>query len=191
MRWFFGREGWPTSTVMQGVPATDDEKAALVDALQDFKSEQYRSLIGSGDVAPRPGVLRLMDEAREGGLAVAVCSAATKESVVFTLRSLLGDDRFEGLDCFLAGDDVGNKKPDPEIYNVACARLGIPPEELMVIEDSAIGLQAALGAGMRCIVTTTSSTRGQDFGGAELVVPNLDTEPAVTLDRLRAALAAA
>jgi hypothetical protein len=61
-------------------------------------------MIGSGEVEPRPGVLRLMDEARDAGLKVAVCSAATKSSVVYTLTSLLGKQRFEELDCFLAGE---------------------------------------------------------------------------------------
>jgi hypothetical protein len=86
---------------------------------QDWKSQKYRDLIGSGEVVPRPGVLRLMDEARALGLKVAVCSAATKGSVIFTLESLLGKDRFAALDCFLAGDDVDKKKPDPTIYRAA------------------------------------------------------------------------
>lgn len=58
----------------------------------------------SGEVKPRPGVLQLMDAARAAGLKVAVCSAATKSSVVFTLKSLLGEQRFSSLDCFLAGE---------------------------------------------------------------------------------------
>lgn len=90
---------------------------------QDWKSQKYRDLIGSGGVAPRPGVLRLMDEARSLGLKVAVCSAATKGSVVVTLESLLGKERFAALDCFLAGDDVDKKKPDPTIYLVAASAL--------------------------------------------------------------------
>jgi hypothetical protein len=44
-----------------------------------------------------------MDDARAAGLKVAVCSAATKSSVVFTLKNLLGEQRFNSLDCFLAG----------------------------------------------------------------------------------------
>ncbi len=57
----------------------------------------------SGEVETRPGVLRLMDEAREMGIKVAVCSAATKPSVVFTLGNLLGEARVKALDCFMAG----------------------------------------------------------------------------------------
>jgi hypothetical protein len=49
-------------------------------------------------------VLRLMDEARASGMLLAVCSAATKSSVVYTLKSLLGEARFRSLDCFLAGE---------------------------------------------------------------------------------------
>lgn len=86
---------------------------------QDWKSEKYTQLIGSGEVLPRPGVLRLMDEARAAGMFVAVCSAATKSSVIYTLTSLLGPERFQALDCFMAGDDVPRKKPDPIIYQLA------------------------------------------------------------------------
>lgn len=57
----------------------------------------------SGMVPPRSGVLRLMDEARAAGLKVAVCSAATKSSCVYTLQCLLGPERIAALDCFLAG----------------------------------------------------------------------------------------
>ena len=91
--------------------------------MQDWKSEEYRRLIGSGEVPPRPGVLQLMDDARAAGYKVAVCSAATKESVIFTLQSLLGPERFDGLDCFMAGDDVPRKKPDPIIYQLASGSL--------------------------------------------------------------------
>lgn len=178
MRWYFGRHGWPTSSLAAEAPGDEAGQGALIDALQDWKSAKYRDLIGSGEVAPRPGVLRLMDEARAAGLQLAVCSAATKESVVFTLRSLLGDARFDSLDCFLAGDDVDRKKPDPQIYNVAAQRLGLDPQQCVVIEDSAIGVQAARDAGMRCIVTYTSSTRNQAFGGAERIVAALGDAPA-------------
>lgn len=59
------------------------------------------------------------------------------------------------------GDDVDKKKPDPTIYKVAATRLGVSPAECVVVEDSTIGLQAALGAGMRCIITYTPSTKSQ------------------------------
>jgi beta-phosphoglucomutase-like phosphatase (HAD superfamily) len=140
-------------------------------------------------VPPRPGVLRLMDAARAEGLRVAVCSAATRESCVFTVRNLLGEARFEGLDVFMAGDDVPRKKPDPMIYSLAAERLGLDPSECVVVEDSMVGLNAARGASMRCVITTT---------GAALVVSSLEQGAAgggggggpVTVETLRALVAA-
>lgn len=65
------------------------------------------------------------------------------------------------LPCCVSGDDVDKKKPDPKIYNVAAQKLGLDPSECLVVEDSTIGLQAATGAGMRCIITYTPSTKQQ------------------------------
>ncbi|GBG68769.1 hypothetical protein CBR_g3309 [Chara braunii] len=175
MRWYFREHGWPTSTIFPSGPQTDDEKVALIDTLQDWKTAKYKDLIGSGEVLPRPGILQLMDEARALGLKIAVCSAATKSSVIFCLESLLGKDRFDGLDCFLAGDDVDKKKPDPKIYNIAAKMLNVAPDRCLVIEDSVIGLQAAMSAGMRCIITHTSSTKDQNFDGASAVFEDLGT----------------
>ena len=79
----------------------------------------------------------------------------------------------QALDVFLAGDDVPSKKPDPLIYETAAKRLGITPRACVVVEDSAIGVAAAVGAGMRCVVTYTRSTRAQAFAGAERVVASL------------------
>ncbi|KAH7422219.1 hypothetical protein KP509_13G097400 [Ceratopteris richardii] len=166
MRWYFKTYGWPSSTVFASAPVSDSDREALIDTLQDWKTEKYKEMIASGSVKPRPGVLELMDEAKLKGLKVAVCSAATKSSVVFCLNNLLGKDRFEGLDCFLAGDDVQKKKPDPSIYIVAAKKLAVPVEQCLVVEDSVIGLQAACGAGMKCIISYTSSTAEQDFSSA-------------------------
>lgn len=57
---------------------------------------------------------------------------------------------------------------------MAAQRLGVDPARCLVIEDSTIGLAAALGAGMRCLVTYTASTRAQDFKGADCVVGSLE-----------------
>ncbi|KAK9812782.1 hypothetical protein WJX72_003643 [[Myrmecia] bisecta] len=178
MRWYFGKNGWPSSTVLPAAPDTAEEQAALIDTLQDWKTAKYQDLIASGEVAPRDGVLRLMDEARAAGLKVAVCSAATKSSVIFVLENLIGKGRFQGLDCFMAGDDVPEKKPHPSIYVIAADKLGVQPDECVVVEDSLIGLQAALGAGMRCVITYTTSTRSQEFPGAERIVASLGEDAA-------------
>lgn len=128
-------------------------------------------------------LMALLNRVKLGRLPqVAVCSAATKSSVVFTLKSLLGEDTLTSLDCFLAGDDVKEKKPSPLIYQVAAKTLGVDPKDCLVVEDSMIGLEAAVGAGMRCLITPTGSTSGQPFPGAELVVPSLDGPPKIKIE---------
>ncbi|KAI3952385.1 hypothetical protein MKX01_005252 [Papaver californicum] len=181
MRWYFKENGWPTSSIFESAPENDSDKAKLIDTLQDWKTERYKEIIKSGTVEPRPGVLRLMDEAKTAGIKLAVCSAATKSSVILCLESLIGNDRFKGLDCFLAGDDVKQKKPDPSIYITAAKSLGVPAESCMVVEDSVIGLQAATGAGMSCVVSYTSSTSNQDFTDAIAIYPDLSN---VSLENL-------
>ncbi|MCL7051918.1 hypothetical protein MKW94_017783 [Papaver nudicaule] len=184
MRWYFKENGWPTSSIFESAPESDSDRAKLLDTLQDWKTERYKEIIKSGTVEPRPGVLRLMDEAKAAGIKLAVCSAATKSSVILCLESLIGNDRFKGLDCFLAGDDVKEKKPDPSIYITAAKKLGVSEKSCMVVEDSVIGLQAAKGAGMSCVISYTSSTSNQDFTDAIAIYPDLSNVSLANLDLL-------
>ena len=156
-------------------PATPAEQQALIDALQDYKTQQYKTLLATQAV-PRPGVLELMDQAlNDPSIAVGVCSAATKAAAQKTLELTLGPDRIQRLNVCILGDDVSAKKPDPMIYNVARERLGLTPDQCVVVEDSLVGLRAAQGAGMKCVITYTSSTASVDFygEGASAKVPDL------------------
>lgn len=156
-------------------PVTPEEEQALVDALQAHKTELYKKLIAEKAV-PRPGVIELMDEAlADPSIAVGVCSASTKEAVTKVLDVTLGKERREKLNVCILGDDVSKLKPDPLIYDTAADRLNIKHDKCVVIEDSMVGLRAAKGAGMNCIITYTSSTEGEDFyaQGADAKVPDL------------------
>jgi beta-phosphoglucomutase len=63
------------------------------------------------------------------------------------------------LDVIVTIDDVTHAKPDPEIYLVAAARLGVPPAKCLAIEDSLPGVQAAIAAGMTCVAVANELTR--------------------------------
>jgi beta-phosphoglucomutase-like phosphatase (HAD superfamily) len=90
-------------------------------------------------------------------------------------KLFVGQERQSKLDVCILGDDVDAKKPDPMIYNVARERLGLRADQCVVVEDSLVGLRAAKGANMRCIITYTSSTESCDFyaEGADAKVPEL------------------
>ena len=128
MKYHFGENGWPTTPEFFGgaVPSTEDEQNALVDALQDKKTEFYKEIVETTATA-RPGVLRLMDEAiADPSIAVGICSAATKAGFEKVVNSVVGPERLGKMDVIMAGDDVTRKKPDPLIYNLARERVDLP-----------------------------------------------------------------
>ena len=72
--------------------------------------------------------------------------------------ALSGLDQLHHFDLVLTREQVSRPKPDPEIYLLAASRLGQVPAECLVIEDSTVGVQAGLAAGMRCLGLATSLT---------------------------------
>ena len=176
MKYHFNTEvqQWPTPKD-RDVPTTDAEKDSLVDDLQDAKTEFYKEIVEEVAVA-RPGVLALLDEAiADPNIKVGICSAATKGGFDKIVNAIVGKDRLEKLDVCLAGDMVKEKKPSPMIYNMASEIIDVDPSKCIVIEDSIVGLKAAKGANMNCIVTYTPNSKNGDFygTGADAVVPDL------------------
>lgn len=193
MRWYFNKYGWP-----DGQPTDDttvsEKRETFISHLHKRKTEMYKALILNGEAKARPGVLRLMDEAIERGLKLAICSAANAEAVRLVLDRLVGKERLSKFDVILAGDVVKKKKPDPMIYNVAREKLGVAAKDCVVIEDSQIGLLAGLAAGMKVVITHTSYTAKQKFSGAAAIYTGLgdeDEENIVTVDSLFPELATA
>jgi len=183
MKWHFNnKSGWPASK-LGAVPTTDEDKDALVDALQDKKTEIYKRIVSEVATA-RPGVLEMIDAVIDRpDIAAGICSAATKGGFDQVVNSVVGSDRLSSLDVVMAGDDVPRKKPDPIIYKLAGEKVGLAPEKCVVVEDSLVGLRAAKGAGMRCIITYTDSTKDCDFyaEGADAVVRDFSE---ITLDTI-------
>jgi HAD superfamily hydrolase (TIGR01509 family) len=166
-------------------PSTPEEQRALIDNLQTHKTKIYRDFIEERAVA-RPGIIELMDEAlNDPKIAVGVCSASTREAAEKVLSVTLGEERVSKLNVCILGDDVSEKKPSPMIYNVARERIGIEKERCVVVEDSKVGLRAAMAAGMKTIITYTTSTEAEDFygEGAAAKVPDLASRK-VTLESI-------
>lgn len=192
MRWHFGQTNWPVvmnPALKDAYPDTLVDEAVqdrLIDDLQDKKTEFYKKIVEEVAEA-REGILELMDEAiADPGIAVGICSAATKAGFEKVVNSVVGLDRLACMDVLMAGDDVTKKKPDPLIYNLARERIGLPADRCVVIEDSIVGLRAARGAGMTCIITPCGSTMGQDFigEGASFVCAPTVAASGVTLRKI-------
>jgi HAD superfamily hydrolase (TIGR01509 family) len=155
-----------------GLPSDPGGQREWLARFHGRKTAIFREIAESGGLRPRPGVVRLVDAALDAGWTLAVASTSATESVQVVLETTLGRARAERFAVF-AGDVVSAKKPDPAIYRLALERLGSAPEQTLVVEDSRNGLLAATGAGLRCVITVSSFTRGEDFDGAALVLSSL------------------
>ncbi|MEN9409626.1 MAG: hypothetical protein RL216_1600 [Pseudomonadota bacterium] len=162
MRRHFDEAGWP-----------EGDRDALIARLHRQKTDIFMELIEGGALPLRPGVARMVDAALGAGMRVAVCSTSNERAVETVVRVLLGPERAARITVF-AGDVVPKKKPDPAIYTLAATTLRLTPAACVVVEDSHIGLSAAKGAGMRCVVTRSTYTHDEDFTGADRIVDHLD-----------------
>lgn len=120
------------------------------------------------DTTPHPGVLDAI-AAVPGRFAVA--SSGTRAVVEARLAAA-------GIDLpsvVVSSDDVHRAKPDPEIFQIACERLGEDPADCLVVEDAVAGVKAAVAAGCPVLAVTTTTPRGQlEAAGATHVVERLD-----------------
>lgn len=170
IRHHFETVGWPASA--------EDDHGAFVAELHARKTAIFKEIIASGELPLRSGITRIVDDAAAAGVRLGVCTTSNAASVEGVL-DLMGAERKAKFEFVLAGDVVARKKPDPEIYALAKERLGLGGADCLVIEDSRNGLLAARGAGMPCLITTSTYTRDEDFSGAVKVVPELGDPPNV------------
>ncbi len=146
---------------------------ALVAELHKAKTRHYTRLLAEGGIPLRPGVRRILEQARAAGLTLGVATTTTPENVTALLRHSLAEDGADWFQVIAAGDIVPAKKPAPDIYVWAMQQLGLKPEECLAFEDSENGIRASLGAGLRTVVTVNDYTRDHDFSGALAVLPDL------------------
>lgn len=134
------------------------------------RAELILELIATAPLPAPPGVLELVGAARAAGvpLAIATSGDRAKQSRIIEGTGL----RLAWFDVVVTGDDVRRKKPDPEIYLLTIARLGLPAGRCIVFEDAPAGVQSAKAAGARC-VAVTSSVGPEALAGADNIVASL------------------
>ena len=172
MKYYFDEIGWPVQY--------KDREQFILD-LHDRKTQFFMQLIETGTLPLRPGIKRLIDEAIENKIKLAVCSTSNEKSVRLIVELLLGKERATHFQAILAGDIVSRKKPDPEIYNLCTERLIINPKNCIVVEDSRNGLIAAKAANFNCLITTNGYTADEDFMEADILVNELGDEPDIQI----------
>jgi HAD superfamily hydrolase (TIGR01509 family) len=180
----FGFEALRRVMTRHGLPYTEDENAeflgrttldschilkqrhglpASVETLADWYVEGMLEQIARGPV-PMIGVPEVLQRVRASGYRMALASSAEVRVIEANLAALSIRPLFEAV---VSGTQVARGKPAPDVFLAAAHRLGTPPAECLVVEDSRNGLLAAKAAGMRCAVVPCSYTREQDFREAD------------------------
>ncbi|MDB4867229.1 MAG: family hydrolase, partial [Cohnella sp.] len=120
----------------------------------------------------RDGVLETLEEARRLGLSIALATSSPREWIDRHLEAKGIRQYFQSIH---TADDVERVKPDPALYLLAVAALGVKAEEAVAMEDSLHGLTAAKKAGLHSIAVPNPVTRHMDFigAGADIVIDSL------------------
>ena len=157
---------------MLGADAPTLAEADLA-ALHAAKNAYYGAIVRAGHCALRPGVERLLREARARGLRLAIATTTSRANVEALLPAILGPDGASLFEAAICGEDVLAKKPAPDAYHLALRRLGLAAADCLAFEDSENGLAAARAAGLRTIVTPSLYTAHETFDGAAQVIDDV------------------
>jgi HAD superfamily hydrolase (TIGR01509 family) len=134
--------------------------------VERYGEEVLRLLQQNVDVLP--GARAAVERVREARVKTALASSSRREWVEATLK---GAD-FQGLfDVVISGEMVENGKPAPDIFLLAAATLGVPPESCLVLEDSPRGIEAAKAAGM--LAVGVRSSYEMDLSQADDIIPRI------------------
>lgn len=128
----------------------------------------YRDMIGRAEILP--GVIEKMEECKRLGLNIGLATSACYDWAGGYLEQYGLIDYF---DCIRTKENILHSKPDPQIYREVLAGLRIEAHEAIAFEDSWIGLQAAKGAGIYCVVVPNTMTKSFPFEQADLRLESL------------------
>lgn len=144
-----------------------------IDRIHALKTAAYESAVNSGEVTLRPGVLRLIDEALQAGLQLAIATTTSPVNIAALLRRVMGSNWRMNFTAIGDASTAPSKKPHPQVYLQMIDALQLPADNCLAFEDSNNGLCSATAAGLHTIITPTEFTAHHDFAGALKVVPDL------------------
>ncbi|PCI06925.1 MAG: phosphatase [Gammaproteobacteria bacterium] len=152
------------------VPDSIDQ---LIPGLHQSKTRHYTELLSTGAIPLRPGVERLINEARERGFRLAIVTTTTPENVTALLTHTLGAESIDWFEVIAAGDIVPAKKPASDIYDFTLKAMKLNATQCIAFEDSSNGIKSSVGANLNTIVTINDYTKDDDFSAASIVLDHM------------------
>jgi HAD superfamily hydrolase (TIGR01509 family) len=164
-----GRERLAHLSAATGANLSPDQ----IESIHQRKTEIACAEIASGKVTLRPGVIELIELAKERGMKLGFVTTTYRPNIDAIFEAAgekLSSDTF---DVIVSRADVEHGKPAPDAYRVALEALALAPADALAIEDTATSVMAAARAGLPVIATPGEITKGQDFWQADVVVESL------------------
>ena len=170
--------------VVAGKPRLSGARAALdyfrvpdperrAEAYAERKQEMVVELIEAGEFTAFPDALRFVLAVRDLGLPLAAASSSKNAGLMLSRIPMPQGTLLDLFAVDISGRDLARGKPDPEIFLIAAAELGLPTRECLVIEDAGAGVEAAKAAGMTALGVARAGD-AELLTGADLVVTTLD-----------------
>jgi HAD superfamily hydrolase (TIGR01509 family) len=160
--------GRPSHVALQIMIDTHTLKATVNELLAET-DELFPEILRQR-LAPMPGLVELLEALEKQKIPKGIATSSRRSFVERVLAKFNYQPRFHPI---LTSEDITHGKPDPEIYLKAAALLGIPPAEMLVLEDSQNGCRAAVAAGAITVAVPSGHSHRHDFTGAALVADTL------------------
>lgn len=117
-------------------------------SMRELRTEHVYKIREKEGIPVKPGLIHLLEYIKNSGMVCAVATSTRKESAEATLHNI---GAWDYLSAVVYGDQVEHGKPEPDIFLMAAEKIGLAPEECVVIEDSINGIKAGYAAGMKVI----------------------------------------
>lgn len=128
--------------------------AEEIRALADRKEEIFRKIIAEEGVDPLPGVRRLTEDLKQRGIPCAIGSSTCRANISLALEMMDLHVNFAGI---ITEESVKAGKPSPDVFLQAARAIDLPPENIVVFEDSLAGIEAGIAGGFKVIAVATTN----------------------------------
>jgi HAD superfamily hydrolase (TIGR01509 family) len=139
--------GQRNDTILRGWLSPELSDATIL-TISNTKEQRYRELVAEHGIDLLPGIRERIAQLQAAGWLQAIASSAPRANVEAIIAAL---DLGAVLATYVSAEDVQRGKPDPEVFEQAAARLGVPPTRCVVVEDAPAGVEGARRAKMQVV----------------------------------------
>ena len=151
----------------------DDIEQDLVVKLHEAKNARYQKMANDGLLPLRPGIERIINEAREANIRLAIATTTSPGNVTNLIAGTLGEEALKWFEIIAAADVAPVKKPEPDVYEYVLDKMNLKADECVALEDSYNGVTAATCINIPTLITVNNYTAHEKFAGAMLVLDQL------------------